>query len=161
MTQSPIHISSWAFSALTFSVVGHTPSCVGGAQEIGGATRPDAPIPVAPGDDRITRSPEIQAARERWEAAKAVVPQAQALPDPRPQLVYQGMLMTEPHQGAMSGLGRGISFPGKPSLKGDIAQRDAERLEQKYHATPFRLIARSKWASVDRHIVTLMEEGSR
>lgn len=55
----------------------------------------------------------------------------------------------------------GISFPGKPSLKGDIAQRDAERLEQEYHATPFRLIARFKWASVDRHIVTLLEEGSR
>ena len=91
MTRSPFHISSWVFSALTFYVLGLTPLCAGGAQEIGGATRPNNAVHAAPGDERINlqslieelsaRSPEIKAARERWEAAKAVVLQVQALPD--------------------------------------------------------------------------------
>lgn len=91
MKRSPFHISLWVFSTLTFSVVGLSPLCAGGAQEIGGATRSDTAVPMASGDDRINlqslieemsvRSPEIKAAREQWEAANAVVLQVQALPD--------------------------------------------------------------------------------
>jgi hypothetical protein len=141
--RSPFHISSWVFTALTFSIVGLTPLYAGGAQEIGGATRSDTAAPMAPSDDRINlqslieeisvRSPEIKAARERWEAAKAIVPQVQTLPDPRLQFGYQRMPMAEPLQGAMYGFGQETPFPGKLSLKGDIAQRDAERLEQEYN----------------------------
>jgi hypothetical protein len=59
------------------------------------------------------RSSEIKAAREQWEAAKAIVPQVQTLPDPRPQFGYQRMPMSEPLQGAMYGFGQEISFPSK------------------------------------------------
>ena len=123
MTRSLIQIPSWVFSALTLSVVGLTPLCASGAQETGGATRPDSAVHMAPDDDRINlqslieevvaRSPEIKAARERWEAAKAVVPQVQTLPDPRLQFGYQRMPMTDPLQGAMYGFGQEIPFPGK------------------------------------------------
>ena len=163
MTRSPFHILSWVFTALAFSVVGLTPLCAGGAQETGGAMRSDTAVPMAPGDDRINlqslieemsvRSPEIKAARERWEAAKAVVPQVQTLPDPRLQFGYQRMPMTEPLQGAMYGFGQEIPFPGKLSLKGDIAQRDAERLEQEYNATRLRLIAVLKETYFNLHFV--------
>lgn len=163
MTRSPFHISSWVFSALALSAVGLTPLCASGAQEIGGATRSDTAAPMAPGDDRINlqslieelvaRSPEIKAARERWEAAKAVVPQVQTLPDPRLQFGYQRMPMTEPLQGAMYGFGQEIPFPGKLSLKGDIAQRDAERLEQEYNATRLRLVAVLKETYFNLHFV--------
>ena len=163
MTRSPFHISSWVFSALALSAVGLTPLCASGAQEIGGATRSDTAVPMAPGDDRINlqslieelvaRSPEIKAARQRWEAAKAVVPQVQTLPDPRLQFGYQRMPMTEPLQGAMYGFGQEIPFPGKLSLKGDIAQRDAERLEQEYNATRLRLVAVLKETYFNLHFV--------
>lgn len=163
MTRSPFHISSWVFSALALSAVGLTPLCASGAQEIGGATRSDTAVPMAPGDDRINlqslieelvaRSPEIKAARERWESAKAVVPQVQTLPDPRLQFGYQRMPMTEPLQGAMYGFSQEIPFPGKLSLKGDIAQRDAERLEQEYNATRLRLIAVLKETYFSLHFV--------
>ncbi|MBY0247493.1 MAG: hypothetical protein K2Q17_07485 [Nitrospiraceae bacterium] len=123
--------------------MGLTPLCPGGAQEAGGAIRPDSAVPAAPGDDGINlqslieelsaRSSEIKAAREQWEVAKAVVPQVQTLPDPRLQLGYQRMPMTEPFQSAMYGIGQEIPFPGKLSLKGDIAQRGAERLEQEFN----------------------------
>lgn len=48
--RSPVHISSWIFSALTLSVVGLTPLSASGAQETGGATRVDTAVPMAPGN---------------------------------------------------------------------------------------------------------------
>ena len=163
MKRSPVHILSWVLSTLTLSVVGLTPLCVSDAQEIGGTTRSNTAAPMAPNDDRINlqslieeisaRNPEIKAARERWEAAKAVVPQVQTLPDPRLQFGYQRMPMAEPLQGAMYGVGQEIPFPGKLSLKGDIAQRDTERLEQELNATRLRLIASLKEAYFNLHYV--------
>ncbi len=163
MTRSLVLIPSWVFSALTFSIVGLTPLCVGGAQDIGGAARSDTAVPLAPGDDRIylqslieelsARSPEIKAARERWEAAKAVVPQVQTLPDPRLQLGYQRMPMAEPLQGPMYGFGQEIPFPGKLRLKGEVAQSEVERLEQEFNATRLRLIASLKEAYFNLHYV--------
>ena len=163
MTRSLVHIPSWVFSALTLSVVGLTPLCASAAQETGGATRPESAVHMAPGDDRINlqslndelvvRSPEIKAARERWEAAKAVVPQVQTLPDPRLQFGYQRMPMTDPLQGAMYGFGQEIPFPGKLRLKGEVAQSDVDRLEQEFNATRLRLIATLKEAYFNLHYV--------
>jgi len=73
-------------------------------------------------EELSTRNPEIKAARARWEAAKAIVPQVQTLTDPRLQLGYQRMPMTDPLQGAMYGFGEEIPFPGKLRLKGEIAR---------------------------------------
>ena len=98
-------------------------------------------------------NPVIKAARQRWEAAKAVVPQVQTLPDPRVQLGYQRMPMMEPLQGAMYGLAQEIPFPGKLRLRGEEATREAERLEQEYVATRLRLIARLKQAYFDLHFI--------
>lgn len=84
-------------------------------------------------------NPEIKAARQRWESAKAVVPQVQTLPDPRLQIGYQRMPMVPPVvEGVMYGVGQDIPFPGKLKLKGEVAQRDAERLEQEYNTTLLR-----------------------
>jgi len=98
-------------------------------------------------------NPEIRAARQRWEAAKTVVPQVQTLPDPKIQLGYQRMPMAEPLQGAMYGIGQEIPFPGKLRLRGEVAQREADRIEQEYRATSLRLIARLKELYFDLHFV--------
>lgn len=98
-------------------------------------------------------NPEIRAARQRWEAAKAIVPQVQTLPDPRLQFGYQRMPMTDPLQGAMYGFGQEIPFPGKLSLKGEVAQREAERVEQEFNATRLRLIATLKEGYFNLHFV--------
>lgn len=99
-------------------------------------------------------NPEIRAARQRWESAKAVVPQVQTLPDPRLQLGYQRMPMVPPVvEGVMYGVGQEIPFPGKLKLKGEVAQRDAERLEQEYLAVRLRLIASLKEAYYSLHFV--------
>lgn len=101
-----------------------------------------------------TANPEIKAAFQRWESAKAVVPQVQTLPDPRLQLGYQRMPMVPPVvEGAMYGFGQDIPFPGKLTLKGEVAQREADRLEQEYLATRLRLIAALKQVYYDLHFV--------
>lgn len=104
-------------------------------------------------DEMIQRNPEIKAARERWEAAKAVVPQVQTLPDPTLQFGYQRMPMVDPLQGALYGFGQEIPFPGKLHLKGQVASKEAERIEQEYRATGLRLIAALKEAYFTLHFV--------
>ncbi len=104
--------------------------------------------------DEVTRNnPEIKAARERWEAAKAVAPQVATLPDPKLQLGYQRMPMTDPLQGALYGFGQEVPFPGKLRLRGEVAASQADRLEQDYLATGLRLVARLKEAYYDLHFV--------
>jgi cobalt-zinc-cadmium efflux system outer membrane protein len=99
-------------------------------------------------------NPEIKAARQRWEAAKAVVPQVQSLPDPRLQFGYQRMPMVPPAvEGAMYGFGQEIPCPGNLGLKGEVAQREADRVEQEFHATRLRLTAGLKEAYFSLHFV--------
>ena len=92
-------------------------------------------------------NPEIRAARQRWEAAKAVIPQVQTLPDPRTTLSYQNVTERE----TMYGASQEVPFPGKLRLRGEVATRDAERLEQEYLAARLRIIARLKEAYYDLH----------
>jgi outer membrane protein TolC len=74
------------------------------------------------------------------------------LPDPKVLLGYQRMPMTPPEvQGAMYGFGQEVPFPGKLKLRGEVAGREADRLEQEYEATKLRLIARLKEAYFDLH----------
>ena len=105
-------------------------------------------------DELATHSPEIKAARQRWESAKAVVPQVQTLPDPRLQLGYQRMPMVPPVvEGVMYGIGQDIPFPGKLKLKGEVAQREAERFEQEYLFTRLRVVSTLKQIYYDLHFV--------
>ena len=163
MTRSLIQIPVRVGPVFTLCLIGLIPLSASGAQETGGAIRQESAVHTAPSEDRINlqslieemsaRSPEIRAARERWEAAKAVVPQVQTLPDPRLQFGYQRMPMTDPLQGAMYGFGQEIPFPGKLKLKGEVAQSEAERLEQEFQALRLRHIAALKEAYFNLHFV--------
>ena len=106
-------------------------------------------------EELIQRNPEIKAARDRWEAAKAVVPQVQTLPDPKLQFGYQRMPMLPPApvQGPIYGVGQELPFPGKLRLQGEVAQREADRLEQEFVATRLRVVARLKEIYFDLHFV--------
>src|SRR3989338_3928321 len=96
-------------------------------------------------------NPEIKAARQRWEASRAVVPQMGTLPDPKAQVGYQRMPMLEPLEGPMYGIGQEIPFPGKLQLREGMAGREAERMEADFAAVRFRVIARLKEAYFDLH----------
>ncbi|HEY6973223.1 MAG TPA: TolC family protein [Nitrospiraceae bacterium] len=153
----------WFVLIVVFSAVVLSPWSVRGAEDRG-VVAPDGTAHPSHSELRIdlpgligdleSANPEIKAARQRWEAAKAVVPQVQTLPDPRLQLGYQRMPMVPPVvEGAMYGFGQEIPFPGKLGLKGEVAQREAERLEQEFNATRLRLIATLKEAYFNLHYV--------
>jgi outer membrane protein TolC len=88
----------------------------------------------------LENNPEIRAAQQRWEAAKAVIPQVKTLPDPLLNLGYTKVEERE----LTYGFSQEIPFPGKLQLRGEVAIREAERLEQEYLAVPLRIIARLK-----------------
>ncbi len=98
--------------------------------------------------EALDQNPEIQAARQRWESAQAVIPQVQTLPDPKVNFVYWGL-----EQQAMYGISQEIPFPGKLGLKGEIASRESERVEQDYLAARLAIVARLKEAFYELHMI--------
>jgi cobalt-zinc-cadmium efflux system outer membrane protein len=152
----------WFVPIAVFSVVVLSPWVIRAAEDRGLVT-PEKTVPSSQDKVRIDlpglirelegTNPEIKAARQRWEAATAVVPQVQTLPDPRLQFGYQRMPMTDPLQGPMYGFGQEIPFPGKLRLQGEVAQSEAERLEQEFQALRLRHIAALKEAYFNLHFI--------
>ena len=104
-------------------------------------------------EEAIKRNPQIQVAKERWEASKAVIPQVKTLPDPELKFGYQQIPAVSPIQGAIYGLGQQVPFPGKLKLRGEVASRQADRIEQEFNATRLHIVARLKEAYYDLHFV--------
>ncbi len=100
-------------------------------------------------DEALANNPDIQAAQQRFEAASAVIPQVQTLPDPKVNLLYRNV----PDREGMYGLSQEIPFPGKLGLRGEVASKEAERAEQEYQAIRLNVIARLKEAYFDLHLV--------
>lgn len=94
-------------------------------------------------------NPEIQAARHRWEAARALIPQAKTLPDPMLNVGYEKVVDRE----WTYGFSQELPFPGKLQFRGEVATREAERMEQEYLAVPLRIMARLKEAFYDLALV--------
>jgi len=95
--------------------------------------------------EALENNPDIRAAQQRWAAAKAVIPQVKTLPDPLINLGYDQV----EERGVTYGFSQEIPFPGKLRLRGEVATREAERVEQEYLAVPLRIIARLKEAFYD------------
>jgi outer membrane protein, heavy metal efflux system len=103
-------------------------------------------------EELLRSNPELQASRKRYEAALTRPAQESALPDPR---ITAGWVSNGwPYPGA--GLGADVTsnigiqfaqeipFPGKRSLKGGIAQKEADSEAQMVRATELRLVAQLK-----------------
>jgi cobalt-zinc-cadmium efflux system outer membrane protein len=99
-------------------------------------------------------NPQIQAARHGWDAAKQVPTQVSTLPDP--QFLVQQFSVGSPRPFAgytnsdFAYLGLGVSqdfpYPGKLRLKGEIAKRDADVLQQQYESVRRAVLAGVKSA---------------
>ena len=99
--------------------------------------------------EALHNNPDIRASLQRWESSKAVIPQVQTLPDPKVTLGYRTM----PQHNVMYGLSQEIPFPGKLGLRGEIAARRSDRIEQDYLATQLAVVARLKEAFYNLHFV--------
>ena len=100
--------------------------------------------------EALDRNPEIMAARERWEAAKAVPSQAESLPDPILAFAYRGPdIMRE----GRIRVQQEFPFPGKLSLRGEVASKIAARAGEIYSAVQLRVLAQLKEAYFSLHLV--------
>jgi len=94
-------------------------------------------------------NPQIQAARQGWQAAKQVPSQVSTLPDPQFNVQQVNVGSPRPFAGytnsdfAYFGLGvsQDFPYPGKLRLKGEIAKRDAGVVQQQYESARRAILA--------------------
>src|SRR5512135_2325013 len=89
------------------------------------------------------RNPGVQAARQRWLAAKERAPQARNLPDPLLMYEYWGMKDTKQQMLTVS---QTVPWPGKLALAGAAARKEAAAERQRYEAARLSLVYRVKTA---------------
>ena len=97
-------------------------------------------------------NPQIQAARHGWDAAKQVSTQVSTLPDP--QLVVQQFSVGSPRPFAGYtnsdfgyigfGISQDIPYPGKLRLRGEIAKKDADVIQERYESVRRAILAEVK-----------------
>jgi len=99
-------------------------------------------------------NPQIQAARQGWQAAKQIPSQVSTLPDPQLNLQQVNVGSPRPFAGYTNSdfayIGLGVSqdfpYPGKLRLKGEIAKREADVSQQEYESVRRSVLARVKTA---------------
>ena len=102
--------------------------------------------------EALARNPEIQAARQQWEAASKRVTQARSLDDPTLQVQWWNFpesFNLGQAENTIIGLSQKFPFPGKLALKGEVASRSADMTEQALRAKERDLIARLKQVYYD------------
>src|SRR5579872_5376304 len=99
-------------------------------------------------------NPQIAAARHGWEAAKQIPSQVSTLPDPQFTAQQVNVGSPRPFAGytnsdfAYVGLGvsQDLPYPGKLRLKGEMAKRDADVVQQQYESVRLSIRAGVKSA---------------
>lgn len=105
-------------------------------------------------DEAEKNNPQIRAARQGWDAAKQVPSQVSTLPDPQFTTQQVNVGSPRPFAGytnsdfAYFGLGvsQDIPYPGKRRLRGEIAERDADVVQQQYESVRRSILASVKSA---------------
>lgn len=104
-------------------------------------------------------NPEILAARQRLEAKQAMISPARTLPDPMLMIDIQNegtkklTIGDEPGSYLMFSAQQEIPFPGKLSLKGRVAENEAQAEEEMYRNTSFKVLAQVKNVYYDLHLI--------
>jgi outer membrane protein, heavy metal efflux system len=99
-------------------------------------------------------NPQIQAARQAWQAAQEVPTQVSTLPDPQFTVQHFSVGSPRPFAGYTNSefayIGLGVSqefpYPGKLRLRGEVAKREAEVLQQRYESVRRSVLAGIKSA---------------
>jgi outer membrane protein, heavy metal efflux system len=101
-------------------------------------------------DEALQNNPDILASRAGIEAAKFRIPQVKSLPDPMFMFGYQNEGFDRYTYGEMPdaqwmfSASQQFLYPGKRSLKGDMAQRDVESQEAMHELLKLKTAARVK-----------------
>jgi cobalt-zinc-cadmium efflux system outer membrane protein len=112
--------------------------------------------PVTPLSDLLAEAeknnPQIEAARQGWQAAKQVPTQVSTLPDPQFNLQHVSVGSPRPFAGYTNsdfayidlGVSQDIPYPGKLRLKGEIAKREADLSQQQVESVCRAILAELK-----------------
>ena len=101
-------------------------------------------------DEALQKSPEILASQYRAEASQYRIPQVKSLPDPMFMFGYQNEGWTRYNWGDtqmswwMFSASQMVPFPGKLSLKGEMASRESESLRAAYDSSRLKVIMKVK-----------------
>jgi cobalt-zinc-cadmium efflux system outer membrane protein len=101
-------------------------------------------------DETMKNNHDIRASQAKIEAARHRISQSKSLPDPMFMFGYQNEGFDRYTYGEMQGAqwmfsaSQQFLFPGKRSLKGDMAERDAESLEAMHELLKLKTTARVK-----------------
>lgn len=101
-------------------------------------------------EEALKSNRELQTAEARWKTSTYRISQATSLPDPMVMLGYQNEGWDKYTYGTMPGaqwmysVSQMFPFPGKRSLQGEMAAKDAESIEASYRATRQKTIATVK-----------------
>ncbi len=110
-------------------------------------------------DEALSNNPEIKAARARWEASTKRPSQVSSLPNPTIGVSYTNVSFDKLTLGKDDFSQVGVSasqefpFPGKLSLKGKIAEEEANVERQSLDATTRKVLADLKEAYYDWYLV--------
>lgn len=108
--------------------------------------------------EALTKNPEIRAMQRSFDAMRQRVPQAKALPEPMLNAGYMGNLLPippfevqkgDPSSNRFVSLTQEIPYPGKLSLKGRMANVEAEAEWWAYEQARLNLVAEIKDAYFD------------
>ncbi len=150
--------------ALLLGLFGQAPPALGQEQTTGSAQHASPPQEHANSEAAISlqdllteaeqNNPQIQAARQGWQAAKQVPTQVSTLPDPQFSLQQFSVGSPRPFAGytnsdfAYIGLGvsQDLPYPGKLRLKGEMAKREADVVQQEYESVRLSILAAVKSA---------------
>jgi cobalt-zinc-cadmium efflux system outer membrane protein len=107
-------------------------------------------------------NPQIQAARQSVEAARQVQPQVATLPDPQVMLQHVSVGSPRPFAGytnsdfAYIGLGfsQDIPYPGKLRLRGEIAKKEADVMQQRVESIRRAILSQIKTAYIQLSYLT-------
>ena len=99
-------------------------------------------------DEALSSNPELQSAKLRWNASTERIRQERALDDPVVGFTYFGEQVQtrvgEKQAGVMAS--QKVPFPGKRSLKGEIARNEARVSGEKYRTLEREIVAKAKSA---------------
>ncbi|HEY6011337.1 MAG TPA: TolC family protein, partial [Nitrospirota bacterium] len=126
----------------------------------GFAAETDQPLELQPLiDEALKNNHDIYVTEAKWKASSARVRQAGSLPDPMVMIGYQNEGWNEYTYGKMEGaqwmysVSQMFPFPGKRSLKEEMAGRDAETADAMHRAARFNTIAKVKELYFDLFLV--------
>ena len=144
----------------------HPPAHAGAGVPVNPDVKPDSVPPLLLGElieQALAHNPEIKAMRRSFDRVKARVPQAKALPDPMLEAGYIGNVVPvppfdiqkgDPSSARMLSLSQEIPFPGKRSLKGRIADADAQTEWWGFEQTRLNVVAEVKDAYFELYYIT-------